>query len=121
MSTYRTGSTGRGKVEAGGFMLVRFRIWRLSVLAASSLHLPTAAFATTYKVDPEHTNISFRVRHLFTQVQGRFDKFEGQIVFDPAHPDQTKAQGSIDVASANTNVDERDRGLRAPHFFAPER
>src|SRR6266478_546725 len=117
MAPHLPGSTGREKREAGGFMSVRFRIWSISVLFASSLPLPAAAFATTFKVDPDHTTISFRVRHLFTQVTGRFDKFEGQIVFDPAHLDQTKAQGSIDVTSVNTNVDERDKDLRSPRFF----
>ena len=102
-------------------MKVRFRAWTVSVLAAGSLQLPASALATTYKVDPEHTNVSFRVRHLFTRVTGRFDKFEGQIVFDPAHLDQVQAHGSIDVASVNTNVGERDKDLRSPRFFDAEK
>lgn len=54
-----------------------------------------------------------------TQVKGRFDKFDGRIVFDPAHPDEAKVQGSIDVASVNTNVEERtrDKDLRSLRFF----
>ena len=100
---------------------MRVRAWVLSVFLASSVYAPGAALATTYKVDPEHTSVSFRVRHLFTQVKGRFDKFEGQVVFDPAHPDQTKVQGSIDVASVNTNVEERDKDLRSARFFDAEK
>lgn len=100
---------------------MRLRVWFLAVALANSVYEPGAALATMYKVDPEHTSVSFRVRHLFTQVNGRFDKFEGQIVFDPAHPDQTKVQGSIDVASVNTNVEERDKDLRSPRFFDAEK
>ena len=96
---------------------MNLRTWVLSVTLASGMYLPRTALATTYKVDPEHTSVSFRVRHLFTQVTGRFDKFEGQIVFDPAHLDQLKVQGSIDAASVNTNVEERDKDLRSARFF----
>ena len=100
---------------------MRLRTWVLSVALAGAVHVPAATLATTYKVDPEHTSVSFRVRHLFTQVKGRFDRFEGQIVFDPAHPDQTKVLGSIDVASVNTNVEERDKDLRSSRFFDAEK
>jgi polyisoprenoid-binding protein YceI len=96
---------------------MRLRSWVLSLAVIGSLQLPAAALAKTYKVDPEHTNVGFRVRHLFTTVQGRFDKFEGQIVFDPSHLEQTKVQGSIAVASVSTNVAERDKDLRSPRFF----
>src|SRR5206468_7557654 len=73
--------------------------------------------ATTYKVDPEHTNAGFRVRHLFTTVTGRFERFSGKIVFDEAQPEKTSVEGSIDAASVNTNVKRRDDDLRSPHFF----
>ena len=36
------------------------------------------------KIDKEHTSITFRVRHLFTKVSGRFNDFEGTIEFDEA-------------------------------------
>lgn len=96
---------------------MKLRAWIVSATVAISVYLPGTALATTYKVDPEHTNVGFRVRHLFTPVKGRFDRFEGQIVFDPQHPEQTKVEGSIDVASINTNVTERDNDLRSARFF----
>ncbi len=93
----------------------------LAVLGmAAFLASSAAASATTYKVDRDHTSITFRVRHLFTQVSGRFDRFDGKITFDPAHPDQVKVEGSIDVASINTNVEERDKDLRSKRFFDAE-
>jgi len=88
----------------------------LTALLAGS----TTAHAVTYKVDRDHTSITFRVRHLFTQVSGRFDRFDGTITFDPAHPQQVKVEGSIDVASINTNVEERDKDLRSKRFFDAE-
>ena len=97
------------------------RIWACCLALASGLYFPSAAAATAYKVDPEHTSVGFRVRHLFTQVKGRFNKFEGQSVFDPTHPEQTKVQGWIDAASVDTSVEERDKDLRSPRFFDVEK
>jgi polyisoprenoid-binding protein YceI len=57
------------------------------------------------------------VRHLFTNVEGRFRTFDGQIVFDPAAPEKTMVKGSIDVTSIDTNVTKRDEHLRSPDFF----
>jgi polyisoprenoid-binding protein YceI len=99
----------------------RQRIVAFSTVLVAGVLVARSASATTYNVDPEHTSVTFRVRHLFTQVNGRFDKFDGRIVFDPAHPEQTKVHGSIDVASVNTNVAERDKDLRSPRFFDAEK
>lgn len=90
-----------------------------AALAFSATHSPAAA--ATYKVDPDHTNVSFSVRHLFTRVTGRFDRFEGTIVFDPAKPQATQVRGSIEAASVNTNVAERDKDLRSKNFFFVEK
>lgn len=96
-------------------MQLRSRILHIALLGV--LCLPAVASAKTYKVDIEHTNVGFRVRHLFTTVTGRFDKFDGKIVFDPAHPEELEVTGTIDVASVNTNLVERDKDLRSARFF----
>lgn len=75
------------------------------------------AGATEYKIDPEHTTVAFRVRHLFTSVEGRFDKFEGKISFDAKEPSKAIVEGVIDAATVNTNVAERDKHLRSADFF----
>jgi len=87
------------------------------VAIAGTLHWPVSASAETFKIDPEHTSVGFKVRHLFTTVSGRFDKFDGDIVFDSAKPHETKVTGTIEVASVNTNLEERDKDLRSPRFF----
>jgi len=83
--------------------------------------LPGTARATEYKVDPEHTTVTFRVRHLFTSVEGRFDKFEGKISFDAADPSKAVVDGVIDATTINTNVAERDKHLRSADFFDVEK
>jgi polyisoprenoid-binding protein YceI len=91
----------------------------LAVLLSIALS-PQLGWAKRYKVDPDHTSVTFRVRHLFTAVKGRFDRFDGEIDFDPAKPQDSKVSGSIDVASINTNVAERDKHLRSKDFFDVE-
>ncbi len=95
---------------------VATRTVSLALLAALSLIVP-AARAETFKVDPEHTAVLFNVRHLFTTVTGRFEKFQGQIDFDEHHPDKTHVEGTIDAGSVNTNVKKRDDDLRSKNFF----
>jgi polyisoprenoid-binding protein YceI len=87
------------------------------LLLAFTLFAPTLVAAKTYEIDKNHTSVTFRIRHLFTQVSGRFDKFGGIIEFDPANPQAAKVSGTIDVASVNTNQSKRDEHLRSPDFF----
>src|SRR5262245_17105194 len=91
------------------------RWFAAAVLAAGVM--PAAAGAVNYKVDPAHTNVTFLVRHLFTNVEGRFKTFEGTITFDPAAPEKTVVKGTIDASSIDTNVAKRDEHLRSPEFF----
>ncbi len=79
------------------------------------------AFAATYKVDPDHSTVSFKIRHLFSNVQGTFNKFEGTIDYEPGKPDTWKTSGTIDAASINTNVEQRDKHLRSADFFDVEK
>jgi polyisoprenoid-binding protein YceI len=79
--------------------------------------LPSVCWAKTYTVDPDHSSVTFRVRHLFTEVEGRFKQFKGTIAFDPAKPEETKVQGGIAAASIDTNNDKRDEDLRSSNFF----
>ncbi|MEE8312378.1 MAG: YceI family protein [Candidatus Binatia bacterium] len=96
-----------------------FRTWLAAVLAVGMV-LPAAAAAKEFKVDAAHTTVSFSIRHLFTSMEGRFDKFEGEIEFDPAHPEKTEVEGSIEVKSINTNNEKRDKHLLSSDFFAAE-
>ena len=93
----------------------------LLILFSALLLGASPTFAKTWNVDGSHTNVGFSVTHLFTSVQGRFDGFDGTIVFDPADPGKTKVRGSIEAASINTNNERRDKHLRSPDFFDVEK
>jgi len=94
---------------------MRRRNWLALVFAAASL--PGVCWAKTYTVDPDHSSVTFRVRHLFTEVQGRFRQFKGTIVFDPATPETSKVEGTIAPTSVDTDVKQRDDDLRSSNFF----
>lgn len=91
------------------------------LLALSVLLWSPAAQAATYTIDPDHTTVSFKVRHLFSKVPGTFNDFSGQFVYEPGHPEQWKAEAAIKAASVDTRVEARDKHLRTADFFDVER
>jgi polyisoprenoid-binding protein YceI len=90
---------------------------RFLVAILLAVGLASSSQAESWKVDQAHTTVSFNVSHLFTSVQGRFDRFEGTIDFDPANPEATVVRGTIEAASINTNNEKRDKHLRSGDFF----
>lgn len=97
------------------------RIFTVIMFVTLTIGAPAASRAETFVIDKDHTSATFRIRHLFTKVNGRFDNFEGKVEFDPAKPEQTKVEGAIDVGSINTNVENRDKHLRSADFFNVEK
>ncbi|MGB8340558.1 MAG: YceI family protein [Chthoniobacterales bacterium] len=78
--------------------------------------LPARA-GDTYKIDPVHSSISFKVRHFFSYVNGNFTKFEGTIRVDHDHPEKSSVTATIDAASIDTRNEKRDADLRSADFF----
>ncbi|MBC7949348.1 MAG: YceI family protein [Chitinophagaceae bacterium] len=77
---------------------------------------------TKWVVDPTHSEIQFKVKHLMiTTVTGYFKKFDLQVETDG--DDFTKA-GSIvftaDIDSIETNNNQRDTHLKSADFFAAD-
>ena len=79
------------------------------------------SYAATYKVDLDHTSLSFKIRHLLSNVQGQFKDFEGTLDYDPQHPENAKAEATVKAASIDTNVAPRDKHLRSADFFDVEK
>jgi len=87
------------------------------LVALAAVAFPVLAHAKTFTVDPDHSSVGFGVRHLFTEVQGRFTQYKGTVDFDPAQPEAAKVQGSVQATSVDTDVDQRDQDLRSANFF----
>lgn len=94
---------------------------KIALIVVSAALTAASASAKTYEIDPAHSSVSFRVRHLVTKVRGRFDKFSGSIEYDKGAPETWKAAVEIDPASINTNVSKRDAHLRSADYFDVEK
>ena len=78
----------------------------------------TAMAADVYNVDPTHTQVGFTVRHLvINKVRGKFNEFTGTITYDEKDVTKSSLNGTIKVASIDTDHAKRDKHLRSPDFF----
>jgi len=90
----------------------------IGFIMALALILPISAQAATYVLDPAHTSIGFRVKHLMiANVKGVFEKFQGSVQLDEKDITRSKISATIDIASINTNISKRDEHLRSSDFF----
>jgi polyisoprenoid-binding protein YceI len=93
----------------------------LASLLALSPALALAA-GTTWNVDPSHSQVGFAVKHLvISNVRGEFTKYAGKVVLDDADVAKSTVEATIDVASVDTKVADRDAHLRSPDFFDAEK
>src|SRR5512134_3999015 len=89
-----------------------------SISTIVALSLPAFAFASTWTIDPDHSNIGFKVKHLMVaNVKGSFEKHTGTVEIDDKDITKSKVEVSIDTNSINTNVQKRDEHLRSADFF----
>ncbi|MGQ0585968.1 MAG: YceI family protein [Gammaproteobacteria bacterium] len=69
-------------------------------VAAAELKAP----AGTYKIDPHHASLAFRLKHLgLADYVARFMKFEATVVLDPANLANSTVTVAIDPASVRTD------------------
>jgi polyisoprenoid-binding protein YceI len=72
-------------------------------------------------MDPSHTSVEFSVRHMMiTTVKGRFGSFQATLRGTLDDPLSAYAEGTIDVASIDTQNEDRDTHLRSADFFDVE-
>ena len=90
----------------------------LGAVAMLALAAPLRADPVPFKIDPNHSQVSFTIRHFFSRVPGRFNEFSGTLLLDEKDLAKSSADVTIKAASIFTNNDERDKDLRSPHFFS---
>ena len=77
-----------------------------------------APAAETYKLDPDHTAVIFRIKHLgVAYVYGRFSGPTGSFVFDESLPANSSIEIHVDAKNVDTAVKKRDNHLKSPDFF----
>jgi polyisoprenoid-binding protein YceI len=70
-----------------------------------------------YVVDPVHSSVAFKIRHLVGTVTGHFRDFQGTIDLDREEPARSSVAFEIRAASIDTGNPKRDEHLRSPDFF----
>ncbi len=74
----------------------------------------------TWAIDPVHSDLSFTVRHMMvSKVRGSFRSFSGEIV-TAADPLASSATATVDLASVDTNNEQRDAHVRSADFLDVE-
>lgn len=77
---------------------------------------------TKWSLDTTHSDLSFKIRHLMiTNVTGQFTKFDVNAEADEHDFTAATISASIEVASINTNNEQRDAHLRTGDFFEAEK
>lgn len=92
-------------------------------LTVAALALLTAlpAAADTFTVDKNHSDATFKIRHMVSNVTGRFDNFSGTIDLNKADMEKSSVAFDIDATSINTGNADRDKHLRSADFFDVEK
>ncbi len=76
----------------------------------------------TWQLDPVHSSVQFSARHMMvSNVRGGFRDFTVDVEFDPEHPEQGRVRASIQAASIDTSMEQRDAHLRTADFLDADR
>ena len=87
----------------------------------TSSYLATLHAGDVYTFDPNHSTIGFKVRHLFSDVSGRFNEFSGSVDLDSAKPENSVVEATIQTKSIDTANTKRDAHLKSADFFNVEK
>lgn len=86
--------------------------------------VPALALAGTssWSVDASHSHAGFAVKHLvISTTRGEFTRLSGKIQLDEADLARSSVEATVEVASVDTKVPDRDAHLRSPDFFDVEK
>ncbi len=101
---------------------MKMRKYRWAVISLLTIIISpliySASFGGEYKVDPGHSFVEFRIKHLgFSWLYGRFNKISGEFSYDPEKALASSFSIDIETASVDTNHAERDKHLRGKKGF----
>jgi len=77
---------------------------------------------TKWSMDPTHSEVQFKVKHLLiSNVTGQFKKFEASVETNGDDFSTAKINFSADIDSISTNNEQRDAHLKNADFFDAEK
>ncbi len=87
-------------------------------LGLVALLTSSALYAGTYNIDPTHSSVGFKVKHMMiSNVHGKFGKFNGSFEYDDKTKSVKSLTGNIDVNSIDTDNAKRDAHLKSADLF----
>ena len=88
------------------------------LVAASLITAVASAQTSTWKIDPVHSGVQFRILHLgVSHVSGKFSKVTGVVKLDEKDLTHSSVNAAIDVSTVDTSEPKRDDHLKSPEFF----
>jgi polyisoprenoid-binding protein YceI len=76
------------------------------------------ATTTKWVIDPMHSEVQFKVKHLvISTVSGFFKSFEGTLESENDDFDNANIYFALNIDSIDTNQSQRDEHLKSPEFF----
>ena len=93
----------------------------LGFAAALLVGASVSAHAATWTIDTAKSTLGFTGSQSGTPFNGKFGKFSGTIVFDPANPAAGHADVTIQTASAATGDQQKDGAMPGSDWFAADK
>jgi polyisoprenoid-binding protein YceI len=88
------------------------------LVAAAAANPPAAKGKAVWEVDPMHSEVGFSVRHLgISKIGGVFKSYNAVMEADPTTAKLTALEATVQTASIDTGIAQRDDHLRSDEFF----
>ncbi|MCB1188203.1 YceI family protein [bacterium] len=98
---------------------MKARLIALLLVFGAMATMSSTASAAEYKIDPVHSSVVFRIRHMSAApVFGRFNTKSGTINFDKQNPGNSSIEITVDPASVDTGNTKRDEHVSSPDFLS---
>lgn len=89
-------------------------------LALFALGTASPAFAATetYQIEKTHADLLFSIDHAgFTRKHGSFRDFDATLQYDPAKPENSKVEVTVQTDSLDTALPARDKDVKGENFL----
>ena len=96
--------------------LITSDMYKHTFFLALGLLLNLSAFAQPNWKTTKAT-VTFKIKNAGLNVDGSFDGFVGNLMFDPAMPEKAQLTASVDAASLDTGIGMRNNHLKKTEYF----
>jgi polyisoprenoid-binding protein YceI len=93
----------------------------LALLALALAAAPVEAAPLRFQVLPEASELGFHATSRLANADGRFARFDGEVLADPADLSTARVSMKVEAASIDTGIRRRDNHLRSEDFLHVDR